>query len=623
MAQNKFRFWIVLLVFSLAFPARAPSAAAQPMTVWTEPVGSKVQPTTAAGSGSGIQLEGPRDAYLAYQVVVKAGSSGLSGVNLAASRLAGAGGAQIAAANLVFFREDFIDFTGVSVTEHGNLEVPQNSPTNDARLPDPLVPFIDPYSGLPAGAPFSVPANQNQPVWLDVYVPHSTPAGLYSGVITVTAASLPPVNLPISVEVWDIIQPDMQQVTTYFGMHVNDLIDFHSGTAQCSGANCWLDWNARSRLIVKRYEELAHTHRAGTWPNFVPDPGNGCQPPVDWSGFDAAMAPYMNGSYWQDGVPSSWFEAPFSPGVTWGLETCSQAQYTALAQAWAAHLKAKTWFSRAIAYAYDEPDPSILPAIAQHAQWMQAGDPDWKAHILVTTNPEPSNAAILNPAIGIYTVALSAYANWDHYSPPDQVPYGRTEWQELFKQGFRLWFYESNAQGTPYPTFATNTLLGDEPLTMMWGAWYEHASGFLLWDTTAWDLNNPWGPNILFAKTGDGVLIYPGNHAGQRSPAGSPAGVAIDGPIPSYRLKVIRLGLQDWALFKLAESYGLGAVVRADISTVYGQLGGCTWQGCPPMLNGQFFWKADPALIAQARHAVAQAILAAAPSRIYLPKINR
>ena len=25
------------------------------------------------------------------------------------------------------------------------------------------------------------------------------------------------------------------------------------------------------------------------------------------------------------------------------------------------------------------------------------------------------------------------------------------------------------------------------------------------------------------------------------------------------------------------------------------QLGGCQWQGCPPKVNGQFFWKTDEA----------------------------
>jgi hypothetical protein len=47
------------------------------------------------------------------------------------------------------------------------------------------------------------------------------------------------------------------------------------------------------------------------------------------------------------------------------------------------------------------------------------------------------------------------------------------------------------------------------------------------------------------------------------------------------------------------------------VAQAYGQFGGCEWQGCPPKLNGEFFWKSDPALLAQVRRSIAQAIMAA------------
>jgi hypothetical protein len=582
------------------------------LNVWTAGPGSKVQPTTAPAGQQSITLEGARASYESYQVVVTASGQPLSGVNLSASDLSDGLGHTLPAANLAFFRQTFIDFTGVPVSEHGNLEVPENSPTGDGRLPDALIPFVDPYTGSPVGAPFAVAAGQNQPIWLDVFIPAATVPGAYTGQLTVSADGQASVTLPISLTVWDILLPDSNVVTTYFGMDVNDVIQFHDGTWDCSGDNCWLDWNAQARLVVGRYEALAHEHRIATRPTFIPDPGNGCQPPSDWSAFDAALAPYLDGSYWADGLPSPWIDAPFSPGVDWGYEgACTQAEYTALAAAWAAHLKANGWFDEALVYAYDEPDPSVFPLIAQHSSWMQAGDPDWKANIMDTTEPTGSSAPVLNPALGIYCVCLRCYDGWsnDGSMPPEEVPYGRAEWPSLFAQGIDLWFYESNAQGAPFPTFATNTLLGNEPRLMMWGAWYEQATGFLLWDMTAWDVSDPWGPNISYGKTGDGVIIYPGNHDGLSAPLGSPAGVAIDGPIPSYRLKVIRLGLQDWALFALAGQLGLGDYARQQVAQAYGQMGGCTWDGCPPPQNGSFYWLSDDALLAQVRHNVALAIM--------------
>ena len=131
------------------------------------------------------------------------------------------------------------------------------------------------------------------------------------------------------------------------------------------------------------------------------------------------------------------------------------------------------------------------------------------------------------------------------------------------------------------------------------------ASGFLLWDTVAWNDEAPWGPNVDYGKSGDGVLIYPGHHDGLDAPLGSPSSVIIDGPIPSYRLKMIRAGLQDWAMFKLAEDQGLGDAVRDELSRVYGQFGGCDWQGCPTPVNGEFYWHADGLLLDEVRRDVA------------------
>jgi hypothetical protein len=578
-------------------------ATAGNVTVWTSGVGRKVQPTTAPGTATSVAIETYCDAYASAQVIVRATGGDLSGVSLAASDLTDGAGHTIGREQLALFRAVFIDFTNVSANG-GNLDVPPHSQTGDGRVPDPLVPLVNPYTGADAGQPFDVQAERNQPLWLDVHVPKGTAAGTYQGTLALTATGAS-ATVPISVTVWPVDLPDMQSVTTHFRLSINDLVQYHKGIYSCSGNNCWVDSTPAARTLVKRYEELAHAHRIDTAQQFVEAPGNGCAVPTDWSAYDAAMTPYMTGAYWADGLPSSRLETPFSPGVSWGLEaTCSQAQYTALAAAWAAHLKAKGWFGKAIVYAADEPDPSLYPAIAKNSAWMQAGDPDWKAHIMDTESPTPSNASVMNPALGIYCCALAWYDDWNDHGDI----YGRAEWPALMAQGTKLWFYESNAQDPPYVTFASNTLDDLEPVIMMWGAWYEHATGFLYWDTAAWTVGDPWGPTIGFNKTGDGVLLYPGNHDGRMAPVGSPPDVAIDGPVPSQRLKMVRQGLQDWALFQLAEQKGFGTQARAAVAKVYSQLGGCTYSGCPAPAGG-FFWKSDETMVAQIRAQIAAMVL--------------
>jgi hypothetical protein len=500
----------------------APPDAGPPGSIayYVEHPASKVQPTTATGTATEIVLEGPQRSVQAAQLVIRGSGGSLSQVDVTAGSLT-SGGDVLPADRVTLFVQRFIDHTGVQENEPGSAPAPEASPTSDPNVPDPLVPLVNPYTGAPAGAPFSVLAERNQPVWVDVEIPAGTAPGTYTGTLTVSAMTVDgpaTVPVPLTVTVWDLELPDQRTVPTWFGAHLGELIQYHRDLAACSGENCWLDWNEAARTVVKRYEELAHAHRIDIGQSFVPEPETTgpCDAPQDFTAYDAALQPYLDGSYYADGVPSTRVATVFSPGVDWGYEAdCSQAEYTALAAAWAAHLESLGAMDRAIAYAYDEPPEEVLPTIALHSSWLQDGNPTWKDRVLVTTEPTPTSAPILNDAVGIYCVCLRCYDGWTQSDY-----YGRQEWPALRQAGIQLWFYESNAQSDPYPTFAANTLLGAEPLIALWGSWYEGATGFLLWDTVAWDEGAPWGQNAGWGKTGDGVLIYPGHHDGLLSPAG-------------------------------------------------------------------------------------------------------
>lgn len=602
----------MLSVFSLAACGGGESDAPEgEPSAWTQGLSRKIQPTTEPGKEESVSVATYRKAWASWQLVVRGKGGMLRQVTVAMDGdLSDGNGHTLAKSNVTFFREAFINLAGIGFANKGNMPVPQSSPTGDTNVPDPLIPLVDPYTGQNAGQPFDVPADRNQPVLIDVFVPEGTTAGTYTGTIKVSASGAT-ADVPLSVTVWDIDVPDMLSVKTHFKMSINSLYKYHGGVAQCQGGNCYLDVTKDSLALVKRYEDLAHEHRIDTGQQLIPVPNNGCEIPSqsDWDSYDTYMTPYMEGYHFNDGVPSTRFNVPFNPGQNYGIDgTCGpvaphpdQAKFSALAKAWADHLKSKGWFEKAIAYAYDEPVPSAYMGIAQGSDWLQKGDPDWKAHVMDTLAPNDENATLFGPAIGIYTVSLPLYGKWSGV----YKNYGPDEWPGLFAQGTELWFYTANAVLPPYPTISTDTLDGYEPLIQLWGAWNEKATGFLYWDVTAWEENNPWGPNNTWSLPGDGVLIYPGNHDGNSSPIGSPSDVAIDGPIPSYRLKTLRQGLQDWALFRLAEEMGLRDVVEQQVATVYSQLGGCN--SCPFPPSG-FYWQTEEDAIVAARAAVAEAM---------------
>lgn len=585
------------------------------LRIFTQSTRDKVQPTSVPSAEREVVLAGPRNSYQSSQIVVTSDSEGgLLGVTAEASDLLDEQGNRIDASYVTLFREYFIDFEDATEATGGSKPVPESSATKDTRVPDPLIPLVSPLDGSALGQPFDVPKESNQPLWLDVYIPEGTAAGTYTGEVRLTDGSGQTAQVPVSVTVWDLELPDMTSITSWFTFRIDELVDYHSGTADCSSGNCWLDWTERSRTIVKRYEELAHQHRIDAGVHFIHSPGDGCNAPTDFSEFDQEMQPYMDGSYFSDGVPSTRFEVGFTPGTDeWGMGSdCTDAEYSELARVWAAHLKDKGWFDRAFIYALDEPPESAYPKIAEDSALLQAGDPDWKRQIILTTTPKFEYAELLNPAVGIYDINPPYFSYTEDPNTVDSnvEAYGRFSVDRLFEQGIRIWFYESCSVVPPSPTFGTNTLDGAEPQMLLWGSWYERASGFLFWGINAWDRDEPWGTNHeAYAKTGDGVLVYPGHHDGENAPHGSPEDVRYDGPIPSYRLKMIRAGMQDWALFNLADDLGLGEMAREQVSEVYGQFHGCDWSGCAPPISG-FYWKTDVTKMDQIRKSIADAIIA-------------
>src|SRR5262249_35174985 len=139
--------------------------------------------------------------------------------------------------------------------------------------------------------------------------------------------------------------------------------------------------------------------------------------------YDAQMGPYMDGTYFDDGVPSGRFDVPFQPGQDFGVDaTCDAAGYAALSKAWADHLAQKGWFPAppgggfgAVAYAYDQPLAAasdaatvdgILQKIVQDSTSLQAGSASWRAHVIDTTSPipppaDPSTSPLLDASLGV------------------------------------------------------------------------------------------------------------------------------------------------------------------------------------------------------------------------------
>jgi len=591
--------------------ARALAASALLATprAWAWDVGvaastTKVLPGTPMPASSGATLEAARGEWEAFQIVVR-DPAGASGLDVSLSDLC-AGETCIPSSEARLYREIYVDVTQASpgsIVDHERLP---------GLYPDPLVPLRDPYSGTnaPAGAPFDLAPNETSVVFVDVHVPFGIPHGTYAGAATVTSADGASKTIPVSLTVWDFDIPAQHTVATAFGFSPGASWAFHGGPA---------DGDTPERDVIgDRYALALHEHRIdpqsiGGPIQYTFDASDELQP-VDFTAYDAAARPWIDGTKFGDGIGVARFEVgQFSPGH--GTGNMTDAEYAAAGKAFAEHLEANGWWSKAYTYAVDEPwlnDPNTsLPAIDHDADLLIGASDLWRGHVLVTSPFEQQIAG----RIGIWCPGDSMYEDWNAFWGP--LP-GRDVYAQRMALGEELWFYVSNANEPPYAGYDIDTAIGYEPRIVMWGAFYERATGFLYWETQHWTDDDPWNTLLdtsfgpLFSRDGDGFLLYPGNHDGTAQGKGSPPWLAIDGPVPSYRLKEIRDGLEDWEMFRIAVDLGAEDYVRAQVARAYTRFGSFLITNCSDPTDycpDDQPWTLDETVLADVRHDVAQKIL--------------
>src|SRR5690348_9217025 len=176
-----------LAILAPCYLLMATGLMAQSPTIWVAPSMQRVGTGDAPGSATQAQLSAAKGEYESFQIIVRAASSGLSNVNVSVSNLSGPGGQIISSSNIALFREQYVYVNAASPNWGGS-----NQPMGAGWYPDGLIPFIDPATGAPpSGAlravPFSVSANANQPIWVDVFVPRGSAAGQYNGTYTVSS----------------------------------------------------------------------------------------------------------------------------------------------------------------------------------------------------------------------------------------------------------------------------------------------------------------------------------------------------------------------------------------------------------------------------------------------------
>lgn len=134
---------------------------------------------------------------------------------------------------------------------------------------------------------------------------------------------------------------------------------------------------------------------------------------------------------------------------------------------------------------------------------------------------------------------------------------------KAFKEkGDRIWWYVCNYPQPPYVNVFTNDM-GISSRILFWLQYRYEVDGFLYWGTNYWtNLDDPWTDVDTFRNDihGDGILFYPGPKVG------------LNEPIVSHRMKLIRDGIDDVDMFKMAEKVlGRDKIVETILSAAPNQ----------------------------------------------------
>ena len=195
-----------MTLFAFLVALLAPAAWSASFPVWITSSLERTGQTDPPGIVTQADLAAAQQEYAAFQIVIKAPSTGLTGVNVTASPLTGAGHS-IDPRNIGLYREHYVYVDRPGPDWHG-----PNQSRGAGWYPDPLIPFVDPATGNPparatlAAANFRLDAAKNQPLWADVYVPSGTPPGVYTGNIQITADQ-GQASIPVKLTVWNFALP--------------------------------------------------------------------------------------------------------------------------------------------------------------------------------------------------------------------------------------------------------------------------------------------------------------------------------------------------------------------------------------------------------------------------------
>jgi len=594
--------------------------------------------------GIGISLFGARNEVVAFNLVLEAPTMDVANVDVSLTELTGSDGASITTKtasgdsvfnyvgrNIELFYVRYLEIRGISTDlfyagyDYDERHIPErcrrpydtdgegngtweNRPCHNKFYPEIAVP-------LEFNSPFTISAGTNQSVWGDIYIPKDTPAGDYTGTISITEDGVLTRQIPISLCVRDFALPDLPNARTMLYLCRESINDRYLGKDNAypePGTPVY----AQSLELADRHFQLAHRHKISLIDDYT-----------EIERMDDAWTSRLNGTLFNpargyEGVGVGVGNNVYSIGTysSWPWQDGSQEDMEANTDVWVNWFNTQAFTTPTDYFLYLIDETDDYAQIEQWSQWMDNNSGPGQYLMSMATIDLPT-ATTNTPSLDIPT-------SW--YS------IGLTNvWQNavdsyLANSDKRFYIYNSNRPGSG--SFA----IEDEGVALRELAWGQYKMGvdrWFYWDSTYYDnYQGNTGQSNVFQKAqtfgelegfddvlgetgwnylnGDGVLFYPGTDT--RYPEDN---YGVQGPFASLRLKHWRRGIQDVDYLTLAVAIDparTAQIINSVIPRVLWEVG-VTEPEDPTWVLTDISWSTDPDVWEKARVELADIIESASP----------
>ncbi len=510
-----------------------------PSTVKGEGKASKSQSRFYDRETGGMRVVGLPGETVGFQIVLDGSKSSAGGISVGAEDLLN-GDRRIERANIAFFRQ-----WPVKVVEFENWYLRNVGPREPREYPDVLVPVDAPEHGQP----FRIARGEDLKLWCDIRIPLETSAGRYQGAFLLQASDGSTRRIPLVLSVGDIKLDPKSRLDALASVQIRPLLKTMT-SVDADNPRQVLSSEA-SRAVITAAFKMLHDHGLSPMsndikPRFRQDIGGNFS--IDWQEYDDLFGPFITGSAYEDNRAAAAWPLPLDetypdPSSFGGAESANYNNAVRnYMQGCVAHFKEKGWIDKTFAY-FDLPsaaNPSagdvaridrlatlthlvdngmsfasrLPPQNMQNFGWFQHAHADLTTKVDIWNTP----ACYVHPPTlkKLHTLGKATWMNPDH--PP---------------------FSGSLAVEAPVV----------QARSLPWQAFLFDHDALHIGQTTVWPSRVTQAPLGRSGPTDD-WLLYPGKPFG------------LDTPVPSLRLKLLRLGLADYQRLRLLEARGRSETAR-------------------------------------------------------------